>query len=876
MQEEQLEALQAEEQKNLCFEWERTGRCRRNGCRFDHPAPKPEDAKEVEAKESQWGNGWSWGDGWAEGSWSSAPLGAVHGHTSRAELEKGRREKKEAWAQEKNKRQAMQDMKRLANMDARVVLARRMRELISKALNLGAEYAEAKGEVEDVTDLEAAALAQLRAWGFKASAADAALLAARDAGGFGDEAADEAAERLRVWLCLHLPEHELPEAFAAGKGQFEVKAGRGAAPGAAEVAATAPETAAAARRREFFGWVREALDAAMEDESAAEAMFASVEVVLEDDPGRTEEEEQEALDSALELMSAEGVQEPTLEEMRTRWGALRALAAAEASAVAEEAEAEAEASDGSEALGDHEEPEVVAEVEAPRPKPKGGTWFGWKADAAPKEVAAWKASGKGQKMQKAREALPAFKVKEELRQLLSSNQVLLIHGETGSGKTTQVGQYLLDSDTATPPRVVVTQPRRFAAVSVARRVAEERGEVVGENSVGYMVRGDTKMRYDRCQLLFCTLGVLLRRLIAQGEEEMFRTQDMTHLVLDEVHERSLDMDFVLTLLHHILPKRPKLKVLLMSATMDVQSLARLFSQKPPVLKIPGRTFPVEVMHLEEVEDLLGSTYQWSASAGKGWEGSEANERGDRKRDARPGPMDYALLADFILTLADGGQAKPWPEGAILVFMPGAGEISRLISTLERKGGRNVKALPLHGSLSGEQQRRCFEVYPASGPRKVIVSTNVAETSVTLPDVTIVVDTCRERRLTRDHDHTSLAPALLERFCAKDSLQQRRGRAGRVQKGVCFRPRSCRRPRRRRSKLCPWRRWFSRCRRRASLPRPSSGTRLRPPRHRWWPKRAMSCGAWAHSPSVTAKTRSPLWAVTWQRCPATCGWGGWWC
>ncbi|CAK9098128.1 DExH-box ATP-dependent RNA helicase DExH1, partial [Durusdinium trenchii] len=153
---------------------------------------------------------------------------------------------------------------------------------------------------------------------------------------------------------------------------------------------------------------------------------------------------------------------------------------------------------------------------------------------------------------------------------------------------------------------------------------------------------------------------------------------------------------------------------------------------------------------------------------------------------QPAAMNYEVLADFVTKLADGtlqGADASWPtHGAILVFMPGAGEISRLINALARRSSA-FKALPLHGALSGEQQRRCFETFQV---RKVIVATNVAETSVTLPDVTIVIDTCRERRLTREHGHSSLAPALLERFCAKDSLQQRRGRAGRVQKGVCFR------------------------------------------------------------------------------------------
>eukprot|EP00439_Symbiodinium_sp_Y106_P024021 s428_g2.t3 len=279
-----------------------------------------------------------------------------------------------------------------------------------------------------------------------------------------------------------------------------------------------------------------------------------------------------------------------------------------------------------------------------------------------------------------------------------------------------------------------------------------------------------------------TLGVLLRRLIADGAESMFQSNSMTHLVLDEVHERSLDMDFVLTLLQHCLPSRPELKVLLMSATMDVQSLAGLFQSPPPVLKIPGRTFPVDEFYLGDVEDLLGTVAAWSSGKGGRHEeeadDADGAQAGGRRSNADalrpPSSIDYDLVCNFILSLVSGSltseATKQWPlEGSILVFMPGAGEISRLIGQLEKQGsGSRFRALPLHGAL------------------KVIVATNVAETSVTLPDVTIVIDTCRERRLTRDHGHTTLAPALLERFCAKDSLKQRKGRAGRVQRGLCFR------------------------------------------------------------------------------------------
>ncbi|CAK9003662.1 DExH-box ATP-dependent RNA helicase DExH3, partial [Durusdinium trenchii] len=274
-------------------------------------------------------------------------------------------------------------------------------------------------------------------------------------------------------------------------------------------------------------------------------------------------EQEEALVAAKAFLEGEGMPEEVLEELQARWASLHIAppaeeAAAEPAAAAEATGVSAAPEEAEEAaLGSHEavlEEVEVVQVEVKKTKGAPRMWFGWKAEAP---TGSWQQSAQGQKMKKVREALPAFKVKDELSKLLASDQVVLVHGETGSGKTTQIGQFLVEA--AGGARVVVTQPRRFAALSVARRVAEERGEELGQNAVGYMVRGETKMHPARCQLLFCTLGVLLRRLIAQGSEEMFSSNDMTHLVLDEVHERSMDMDFVLTLLRHALPSRPKLK-----------------------------------------------------------------------------------------------------------------------------------------------------------------------------------------------------------------------------------------------------------------------------------------------------------------------------
>ncbi|CAE8592246.1 unnamed protein product, partial [Polarella glacialis] len=396
-------------------------------------------------------------------------------------------------------------------------------------------------------------------------------------------------------------------------------------------------------------------DVLLNDEASAEALFSCVEVLLRPEPESEPdpEAEAEALQGAVDMLEADDVSGQLIEDLKGKWQALLALrgeaeaakAAAPAAPEAPKAQAEEDAEAKGPAIPSAWEPAEQVEVSVQRPRAKaGGTsqrqqWFGWAADLKEeKRSEAWRESAQGSKMNKFRATLPAAKMKAELWRLLKQGQVVLVHGETGSGKTTQVGQFLLEQPDGPPPRIVVTQPRRFAAVSVARRVAEERGERMGEGSVGYVVRGETKMRNDKCQLLFCTLGVLLRRLVSDGADSMFGSDTMTHLILDEVHERSMDMDFVLTLLRHVLPKRPPLKVLLMSATMDVNSLGSIFPKMPPVLNIPGRTFPVDELHLEDVEDLLGtaSSVSWGsamaprAASAKHPETQQAWDDGDDK------------------------------------------------------------------------------------------------------------------------------------------------------------------------------------------------------------------------------------------------------
>ncbi|CBN75205.1 conserved unknown protein [Ectocarpus siliculosus] len=462
-----------------------------------------------------------------------------------------------------------------------------------------------------------------------------------------------------------------------------------------------------------------------------------------------------------------------------------------------------------------------------------------------------------------RAALPAAKAKAEFLSLARRSQVVLVSGETGCGKTTQIPQFLLEEwEEGGGPgggpddlRVLVTQPRRIAAVGVAQRVADERCERLGAG-VGYKIRGESKAGPDT-RLLFCTTGLLLRRM--QGDP---RLEELTHLVVDEVHERHLDADFLLALLIGILPKRPKLKVILMSATLDTARFAAYFGGLPglpggktPVLHIPGRTFPVRDLYLEDAIAATGhrprlKRKQASATPGTtggggdspaaapsakpheksgggagrpgGLQGpnhwlqefeEEDNNKEDlpqreRERGALGGlDMDrvdkdhlhYKLLVSLVLYAVspqgerelglrggeeedDGGDRGV--SGSVLVFMPGTMEIDRLCRELEHatEGGQGLFVLPLHGSLPPQRQRAVFDP-PPRGKRKVVVSTNIAETSITIPDATVVLDSCRVKEM--GYDVARQMPRLQESWASQDSLTQRKGRAGRVREGVSF-------------------------------------------------------------------------------------------
>jgi len=403
-------------------------------------------------------------------------------------------------------------------------------------------------------------------------------------------------------------------------------------------------------------------------------------------------------------------------------------------------------------------------------------------------------------LEKARKSLPAAKAKSEFLSLLEKashgGRVVLVTGETGCGKTTQIPQFILEND-PTGAKIVVAQPRRLAATGVATRVAIERGEPrPGVGSVGYSVRGDSK-NCASTRLIFCTTGVLLRQLQSQGALE-----NISHIIIDEVHERHLDSDVLLAILKRFLPDYPHLNVVLMSATMDADRFAAYWGKNTPRMHIPGFTHPVKDFTLEDVIKMTGylppkkkgrngGNYQIQDTLEEidGLDPSDLDinpaqastvqiSTEERIKRMDPNDIDYDLLSVLINCVLQ----NKVDDGSILVFLPGVGEIERAERALNQRNIPSIQILPLHGGLQQEKQQQVF-VPARNGFTKIILSTNVAETSITIPDCTIVVDSCKEKQ--SSFDPINRMPLLLERFASQDSLRQRRGRAGRLRPGVCY-------------------------------------------------------------------------------------------
>ncbi|EEH44819.1 uncharacterized protein PADG_01108 [Paracoccidioides brasiliensis Pb18] len=390
------------------------------------------------------------------------------------------------------------------------------------------------------------------------------------------------------------------------------------------------------------------------------------------------------------------------------------------------------------------------------------------------------------KMLKARQSLPAWGMQEAIIHAVNSHQVTIISGETGSGKSTQSVQFILDDmikrDLGSVANIVCTQPRRISALGLADRVSDERCSTVGDE-VGYVVRGDSKLKYGSTKITFMTTGILLRRMHTGGPDVVSSLADISHVVVDEVHERSLDTDFLLALLRDVLRHRRDLKLILMSATLDADIFTRYFGGdcKVGLVTISGRTFPVKDLYIDDVIRRTGFNPGNSLLAfDENWGSNE-----DDSVDPNVGSIlqklgmgiNYDLIASTVRYIDSQLQGKP---GGILIFLPGTMEIDRCLAAINHLPFAHP--LPLHASLLPSEQRRVFIPAPP-GKRKVIAATNVAETSITIEDVVAVIDTGRVKE-TR-YDPADNIVRLEEVWASQAACKQRRGRAGRVSSGTCY-------------------------------------------------------------------------------------------
>ncbi|TPX60790.1 hypothetical protein PhCBS80983_g01504 [Powellomyces hirtus] len=502
------------------------------------------------------------------------------------------------------------------------------------------------------------------------------------------------------------------------------------------------------------------------------------------------------------------------------------------------------------------------------------------------------------KMRMQRESLPAWKYQSQILEAVDRNRVVVVEGETGCGKTTQVPQFILDHFLSTRHgaecKILVTQPRRISAIGVAERVAAERAEPLGR-TVGYQIRLESRMS-EETRILFATTGILLRRLEGAGAKALVGNEpaaavadeyeggidDLTHIIVDEVHERSVDSDFLLMVLRDLLATNPTLKLILMSATLNAGLFQDYFADHhTPRIHVPGRTFPVQVMFLEHAlaktryvpqgKDFTKSTFSRQHRNPRDMdpdsESMDEEELPDDKlteeqmkkrypklsdkaigalRQMDVDKIQYPLIEMLVEWMCDAllpGAAKKLPPGAsahattpssprsarlkpppktpkkdkaknrtkdtpddsdflpfdttttsepppdrgILIFLPGFLEISTLHDALTRNpriraATQNGKwCIPLHGNLSSADQLRVFK-RPDPGAVKIVVATNVAETSITVDDVVFVIDSGKMKE-TRYDPQKGMA-SLEECWVSRANAMQRRGRAGRVTKGVC--------------------------------------------------------------------------------------------
>ncbi|MBI5658783.1 MAG: ATP-dependent RNA helicase HrpA [Nitrosomonadales bacterium] len=351
-------------------------------------------------------------------------------------------------------------------------------------------------------------------------------------------------------------------------------------------------------------------------------------------------------------------------------------------------------------------------------------------------------------------ALPVVLRRDELAQAIREHQVVIVCGETGSGKTTQLPKICLGIGRGVQGVIAHTQPRRVAARSVASRLAQELKTELG-GAVGYKVRFTDRVSPDTCIKLM-TDGILLAEIQSDPELKKYDT-----VILDEAHERSLNVDFLLGYFKQLLPRRPDLKLIIASATLDAERFARHFAHPPslslpcerggngaPIIQVSGRSYPVEIRYRSPQKDEDGG--------------------------AEDLPQAVCAALD---ELSLGGL-----RGDVLVFLPGEREIRDTAEALRKHHPKGVEILPLFSRLSVAEQDRVFK--PASGMRRVVLATNVAETSLTVPNIGYVIDSGLAR-INRYSTRQKVEQLRVEKI-SRASANQRAGRCGRVMSGICVR------------------------------------------------------------------------------------------
>lgn len=431
-------------------------------------------------------------------------------------------------------------------------------------------------------------------------------------------------------------------------------------------------------------------------------------------------------------------------------------------------------------------------------------------------------------LRKTRSEYPMNRYAQKVLNIVHSNVYSIVIGATGSGKTTQVPQILLkdavERGQGASCNIICTQPRRIAAKSVSRRVADERAEFVGD-CIGYHVKKDLKLPSYGGSINFCTTGILTQQLQSHSDDIL---DNVSHIIIDEVHERDTIIDFLLTNLkrmvrHRIAAGKNVPHIILMSATIDADLFSNYLKMENaqgetvdcPTLFVPGRTFPVKEFYLDDVMLLVGSSGGKLSSdrqtadflvsekefvASHKISGSNDAEDGENlsinwnaerrkatnKTRFSAEEQDQALVPHALAASTISHIANTTEEGAILTFLPGLEDITRVNEFLQRKiqngpdfnDASKYKIFLLHSSIQ-ETQNEVFDPVP-EGCRKIILATNIAETSITIPDVQYVVDTGKVREL--QYDQLRRITKLACVWVSKSSAKQRAGRAGRVQDG----------------------------------------------------------------------------------------------